>query len=155
MIQRKQTLFLLLAFIAVVLCLALPVGRFVATGEGTDFILYNNQIYALSDSSVYIPVFLYAPLAILLLIACPLILWTIFKYKNRPLQATLCSSLICLMILWVAWFIFVGYCRGVEGTAFYPSLAAALPVVAFILFAMARHGIVSDEKRVRAADRIR
>ena len=155
MIQRIQTLFLLLAFIVVVLCLALPIGRYIAMGEGVDFILYNNQVYAISDSNILFPLYPYAILAILLLLACPLTLWTIFKYKNRMLQAMLCSSLMVLMILWVAWYVYVGYCRGIEGTAFHPSFAAVLPVIALILFAMARRGILSDEKRVRDADRIR
>ena len=155
MIQRIQTLFLLFAFIVVVLCLALPIGRYIAMSEGADFILYNSQVYALSESNILFPLYPYAILAILLLLACPLTLWTIFKYKNRMLQAMLCSSLMVLMTLWVAWYVYVGYYRGIEGTAFHPSLAAVLPVIAFILFAMARRGILSDEKRVRDADRIR
>ena len=155
MLQRKQTVFLLLAFIAIVVCLALPIGRFLATGEGADYIMYNNTLYATAETDIYIPAMLCSPLAILLLIACPLTLWTIFKYKNLRLQSMLCTSLILLMLLWIAWYVFVAFHRGIADTTFHPALAAALPVIAIILYAMARKGIISDEKLLKAADRIR
>ena len=41
MIQRKQTLFLLLAVIVCALCLFLPVGSVEPKGMGADSLIYN------------------------------------------------------------------------------------------------------------------
>ena len=41
MIQRKQTVFLLLALIVTLVCLCLPVGKFVPQTMGVDMPMYN------------------------------------------------------------------------------------------------------------------
>ena len=71
---------------------------------------------------------------------------TIFLYRNRPLQTTLCNVVMCVGIL------------------FYIVLAVkqpvmewfwALPLAGILLTFLARKAIVKDEKLVRSLDRIR
>ena len=76
--------------------------------------------------------------------------------RNRIFQSRLCLLSMLLMLAWYAAYAVFGYAvPRVENAAFTPSLAAAFPLVNVILLLMARHGILADEALVRAADRIR
>lgn len=150
MIQRKQTIYLLLALIAVAVCLCLQIGSFEPTTMGPALQMFN--LFVVSNGA---PSPVVWPLFALLVVAAPLILVTIFAYKNRKRQARLCVLNIVLCLAWVAVYAVIGWVVGVEKMAFRPELAAALPVVAVILLVMARNGILADERLVRAADRIR
>ena len=44
MIQRKQSVFLLIAFIASVVCLCLPIGSFEPQAMGVSFKMYNLMV---------------------------------------------------------------------------------------------------------------
>lgn len=156
MIQRKQTLFLLLAVVACVCCLCMPVGACAAGGMDADTLLYNmgtvsaDQGVVLSAASL--PLFLLAALAAVVSLA------NIFLYKNRPLQMKLCVAIMLLCVVWYAYYalLYAGVVtlEAVSG-ALKVKFAASLPAVGFILAAMARKGVKDDEKLVRAADRIR
>lgn len=150
MIQRKQTLFLLLALVATVVCMCLPLGHFVPNGMGSDAVLYN--LWIVNDN---VRSFDVAPLFAILLVTCPINIAAILTYKNRPLQSRLCLVNIFLMIVW-------GILCGVFSrndldmdASFHVSIATALPFVAMVLYFMAKKGIDADERLVRAADRIR
>jgi peptidoglycan/LPS O-acetylase OafA/YrhL len=113
MIQRIQTVYLLVAAIVAVVCA-------VFDGE-----LITRLLAAL--------------MAVVALV-------TIFLYRNRTLQTTLCNVVMCV------------------GIMFYIVLAVkqpdmewflALPLVGVLLTFLARKGIVKDEKLVRSLDRIR
>jgi len=158
MIQRKQSLYLLLAFVALVVCLTLPIGRFIVPEEGCGIVLYNASQFIVDKENVklqVLPLSSIAPLALLLLFSCPLIIWTIFKYNQRKLQAKLTVVLAFAMVAWIAYLACLGFVIGLKGCTFQPAVGAALPIVAFILIIMARRGILADEALVRAADRIR
>jgi hypothetical protein len=66
------------------------------------------------------------------------------------------------MLLVLGWYILfavfsqtLGNVADMIDLTFRPEIAAALPCVSTILYLMARHAILADEKLVRAADRIR
>lgn len=147
MIQRKQTLYLLAALIVTIVCLCLPIASLKASGMDPDGVVTNLWIRSNAGSS-----FLAFPLFVLLLLTCPLILWTIFKYHQRLFQAKLCVVNAVLVVLWHAYYAFLYF---TSATTIAPRFASCLPVIAFIFYLMARHAILSDEKLVRAADRIR
>ena len=128
MIQRKQTVFLFLALVATICCLCMPVGTFVQQGMGTDSTVFN--LWMEQDGNKNFAVW---PLFVVLLLSCPVCLMAIFAFRNRMLQSKLC----------------------VVGMALHVGFASAFPVVALVLYFMARRGILADEKLVRAADRIR
>lgn len=155
MIQRKQSLFLILAVIAYAVCLFLPIASVSASGMGADSMVYNlgvvNGDSGISVSSTCLPLFL------LLAVSAVISLATVFLYKNRKLQMNLCSIASLFTGLWYVDYLLMVFSiipiPEVEATNF--QFASCLPLVALILVLMARKGVSDDEKLVRAADRIR
>ena len=99
MIQRKQTLFLLLAVIVCALALFFPIGSIAPEEMGTDSMVYNLGVVtgegALAVSATCIPLF------VLLSVTAILSLVTIFLYKNRKVQMSICKCTMLLQVLWV------------------------------------------------------
>jgi hypothetical protein len=147
MIQRKQTLFLLLAIVLAVVCMSSQVGTLSA--EGIVFAkVYNLWI---SDGQGNRSLANW-PMLALLLVAAVTSLVAIFMYTKRKLQALLC---LVTMMVYVAWYILVAVLpqwRGGDMTYHWP---VVLPAICIILTFMARKGILADEKLVRSLDRIR
>lgn len=123
MIQRKQSIFLLLAAILGVL------------------VIVNYPMW---------------PLFLLILVASSLSVFTIFKYKRRPVQARLSILAAVLFLLWYPAVVLVNKFMMPSGLQFdMVNVWGALPLVSVILCLLARKGIMDDERLVRAADRIR
>ena len=152
MIQRKQTVFLLLALIVTLVCLCLPVGKFVPQTMGVDMPMYNLWLVDGNgghDFSVW-------PTFAILLITCPLALAAIFLYKNRKLQAKFCVLNILLLIGWYLLYIFnVKTVGDAQNASFHLAFAACLPLISLILHVMALRGIRADEALIKSMDRIR
>ena len=152
MIQRKQTLFLLIAVALTILCLCLPLGSFTpADALGGKSTMYNLWI-AQPDGSLDFSV--WALFAIMLL-TCPIALIAIFSYRNRMAQSRFCMFNILLCIGWYVVYAVMAFNMGDAESTFKPALTAALPAVNMILYFMARKAILADEELVRSADRIR
>ena len=155
MIQRKQTLFLLLAIIAYAVCLFLPIASVEPKAMGIDTLIYNLGL--VSDGGIKVSNTL-LPLFLDLVVCVALALVTIFKYKNRKAQMSLCSITMLFSLLWYIDYvlIYLGMIpvAEVEG-AMEVKFAACLPFISIILVALAKMGIHDDEKLVKAADRIR
>ena len=150
MIQRKQSVFLLLAFIASVVCLCLPLGSFEPQAMGVSFKMYNLMVM-LGTGADYSVCGLFGVLVLSSLLSIS----TIWLYNNRMLQSRLCA---CNLFLLVAWYIVLGVmARNVisADTSFRVGFAVCLPAVSIILVQMARVAILKDEKRVRDSERIR
>lgn len=156
LILRKQTLFLLLAVIVCALGLFFPIGSIAPEGMGTDSMVYNLGVVTgeggLAVSATCIPLF------VLLSVTAILSLVTIFLYKNRKVQMSICKCTMLLQVLWVIDYVLIllgiipiPEVQGKMGIEF----AACLPIVSLILVAMAYKGVNDDEKLVKAADRIR
>ncbi len=151
MIQRKQTVFLFLALVATVVCMCLPVGRFIPAGMGVGSEMFNLWIADKATGETQYTVW---ALFAILLVTCPVALAAIFGFNNRKQQARFCMFNILLYIGW--YIVYVVFAMIMGGDAkFHPSFAACLPFVALVLTMLARKGINDDEKLVRAADRIR
>lgn len=150
MIQRKQTVFLLLAFISTLVCMFFPVGTFEPAGMRTDNVMYNMMISGdgVSDFSVCV-------LFVLLFLSTALSMLTIFLYGNRKRQSSFCVWNALLIVAWYGCLVFFAQTTMGSNSAFHISFASCLPFVALVFIIMARRGIISDEKLVRAADRIR
>lgn len=154
MIQRKQTLFLLGAIIAIVACLFFPVASVEPNAMGTEAYLFNLGV---KDANGAVS-FSTWPLFVLLSISEVIALATIFLYKNRKLQMKLCVWALGLQLLWYVYYALL-FMKVIElpvsAGNIHISFAACLPLVSVILLLMAHKGISDDEKLVRAADRIR
>ena len=150
MIQRKQTLFLLLAVVLGVVTLCLPVASVYDQGLCTASI-YNLLWLDAQGAAHYDVCYLF----VLLLLASSLSLLTVFLYKRRPLQAALCLVDMLLFLVWYVALVVVSKQLSPDALNFQLALPAALPAVSIILCFMARKGVVADERLVRSMDRLR
>ena len=151
MIQRIQTVYLLLAAVVSSICLFLPLGHFEPAAMGVGYRLFN--FYEL-DANHHISIRV-LPLFVILVMQVVLSIYTIFKYTNRKRQMTLCTLSVVLLVAWYGVLVLFGYLLGHEGHTFHPQWTVSLPIVSCLFVLLARRSIVSDEKLVRAADRIR
>lgn len=153
MIQRKQTLYLMAAIILTVMCLSMQIGSFRAAG------LEVARVYNLWFTD---PIgkhhFDTWPLMAVLLPTTVVAAYTIFIYHNRKMQALFCMLNALLCVGWYVCYFVVGQMVGDKswGTvSFRPTWPAVLPLIAIILYLLARRAILADEKLVRSMDRIR
>lgn len=92
---------------------------------------------------------------IVLILAAACNLLTIFLYRNRRLQATLCTI---SLFVYLGWYLaLIVYSKQVAPDANQLQLpwSVALPLISMILIVMARKAIMADEKLVRDSDRLR
>lgn len=153
MIQRIQTVYLLVALLLAVICLCLPVAAFEPVGMGGETVMLN--LWEVNPEGVrnWSP----WPLFAILLLSCPLCVLAIFSYKDRKRQAALCSSCLWLNMAWVAVYAALVYFKAseeqIEGATI--RFAACIPVISIVLYFLARKGIKHDDKLIRDMDRIR
>ena len=155
MIQRIQTLYLLIAVGLMVVTLVCPVALLNVDGEQVTLSAFgiSDSVGKLSNMSIF--------MGIQLALSTLLPLVTIFLFKNRVLQIRLCGAelvmlLGCLAIIGVS----IGrMCRTLVDNFEWSMLALRLPVVmpivAFILVLLAMRATLHDELLVRSLDRIR
>lgn len=140
-----------LAIAITIACLCLPLGYFEPKGMGLNAEMFNLWIKhpegGVSMTSSVL-------LAIQVLTAS-IGVWAIVGFRNRPRQAKLCVVNMLLLIVWYALAAFYTLHVGYRDYSFHADLAICFPLIAIILYWMARRGVLADEKMVRAADRIR
>jgi len=153
MIQRIQTLYLMAAIILTVMCLSLQVGSFQVAGVQVAKVY--NLWFTDPLGSHHFDTW---PLMAVLLPTAAISLYAIFMYKNRKAQALFCALNALLVVGWYVCYFVVGQTVGDKswGTVdFRPEWPAVLPLIALILYILARRAILRDEKLVRSLDRIR
>lgn len=149
MIQRKQTIYLLLALAALITCLCLPIGTISGSRLGTTGVVYNLGVFMQGKLTVH-PL-LFADVVII----ASLTLIDIFLYKNRKLQLRICDANIVLCVAWYGYYAFMAFDGLKELGDFSMSFAVCLPLVAIVLFILAHFGIKADEDLIKSMDRIR
>jgi len=151
MIQRIQSLYLLVSAILGVVCLSMPLGYF-TTAEGervADFFnLWTRSIE--TGAHAFSPWALFA----LLVLTTTLTFLDIFLFTRRALQMRI--LVICMLLLvgyygFMTFFIFMAN----KGLSYTPSVTAAFPFVCIVLDYLAFRGILKDELLVRSLDRLR
>lgn len=149
MIQRKQTLFMLLAVALIILCLCLPIGSIEPQGMGVPAVWYNMGIYG--DQGLTAKPIPFVDLAV----AGVLTMANIFLYRRRKLQARMCVVAIVMLIGWYGYLLgtWMGLREGSQ--TLHWAIGACLPLISIVLLWLARLGVVADEKLVRSMDRIR
>ena len=154
MIQRKQTLFLLLAALLVLSTWLFPIASYQSTAEIYELMTYG--LYT-ADGIKVKDADLKMPFSILLSLLALALVIAIFMYKNRPRQMRFVRGSYLLMLAIIA-FMFItdnsvgAYLEGAERTF---GLSFVMPLVALVLTVMAERGIRADEKLVRSMDRLR
>ena len=149
MIQRIQSIYLLVVTILMVICMCSSVGSIItSTNEISEF---GNLFITLPDGTKD-----YAPWAlfVILLVVAVLAFGTIFLFKKRMLQIRL--TIFSTVVLIGYYLALVAYIFMLaEDTSFTPSWTICLPFVGIILNWVAIRGIGADEALVKAYDRLR
>jgi hypothetical protein len=147
MIQRIQTVYLLLVAILSGLIFLFPIADISATNA-----LYRFDIQGIHKAEELImngwPLMLFLSLVIILHLV------TIFLYKKRIMQVKLLILAIILLLGLFSCFFWFGY-MGFRGATVGFKLTMAIPAVSIILDYLAIKAIAKDETLVRSLDRIR
>lgn len=149
MIQRIQTIFLLLVTGLLVASMCLPVGYFI----GADAAQYTFMPAGIAVKGQFHST--WGVLAVLLL-SMIISFATIFMYRNRMLQIRM--TIFCSVLLvgyYLAFLAFMFMLKSDLEASFRISWALCLPLVAIILNYLALRAIGRDEVMVKAADRLR
>lgn len=152
MIQRIQTLFLLLALICMSVFYFVPFGSLEMQTESgiTDISM---GLYGIDFGEEHYSTL---PLLILLSFVVLTLLVTIFMYRHRVLQIRICifNLILALGCSGLAFF-FLYQASEKFATNYHTSILVILPIVAAIFIALAIRGIAKDEALIRSIDRIR
>ena len=150
MIQRIQTLYLLIVTVLLIVAMCIPVGSFTyADGTASEFTNLGVYLQSGCDSSPW------GMFAILLLSAI-ISFATIFLFKNRMLQIrmTIFNSIL-LIGYYLTFLAFMFVLKKDLSATFQISWALCLPLISIILNWLAVRAIGRDEVMVKAADRLR
>lgn len=152
MIQRKQTLWLLLAAVCLALTLAMPVGTIISK----DLTFSDLTALGFGDD-VNAAVGAHTPWGVLTLTALALVaaVLAIFDFKNRAKQLKTTNIMMLLSALAIV--VTYIYVQSYTPEGFMNDLkpGCVLYFVAYAAGFMARRGIRKDDELVKAADRIR
>lgn len=162
MIQRLQSLYLLIVFILCVVSLFTTVATFTAGGEAVAE--FTNFSFA-TLAEPYTQIQSAGPwaLGVLQIVVAALAIFTILKFNNRVLQMRLTVFIIILLIGYLLAYAFYAWVyqqklNQVEApleVMYQLRLSALYPLISVILCILAYRGIRRDEKLVRSLDRLR
>ena len=152
MIQRIQSVFLLVALGLLVTMFFFPIAELVyETGE---ILTFNLTGFYQTEAGITYSVSNQNSILAFGVIICALNLITTFMYKNRALQLRLCIYNILLLVGMTGIILFVIYSIDNINSVSY-SMPAVFPVIAAILHYLAFRGIRKDELMVQALSRLR
>lgn len=158
MIQRIQSVYLLLAAIALIVLYFLPVATYFS--EFSYSKLYISHLAVLTpgvdpvikDSTIM-------PLAIFNGLIIAIVFMSIFMYKKRILQSRMVKLCIFMSVILVALIFFVYsplVAKHIGSDAdFSEGYGVYFILVALVMLVLANRGIIKDERLVRSADRLR
>ena len=162
MIQRIQSLLLFVAAVISVVVCFINVGHIdgLVGTEMTQF--YQFDAFTLKDVETSTTAMSTTYIALLWIASAILSMVTIFLYKNRPLQVKLngVNMLVMLAALVVMLYVYPNFVferRGYvpEGMVVNFNYWICLSLIPAICLVVANHAIKRDERKVRAADRLR
>lgn len=155
MIQRVQSIWLLLATLTLISLLFLPLITKNVTG--TEYSIYTNGLHVkandVSGNAVTLTPFL--PLMIANLVIAAICFFNIFAFKSRAAQKRIASVSIVLVLVLAGWSSVYG--QELPGGLTNASVGsgAILLLLAIVFCALAIRGIRKDEQLLRSADRLR
>lgn len=155
MIQRIQSLYMLLAVIIAVVMFFIPIASFgVLDGEPLKFQFLEFEPFlsmGVKKQIMLTPVITNVIVAVLLLV-------NIMLYKNRKLQRRLLMIIVVINLATLGSSFYVAdqieNLAAVTSKAYY-EVGVYLPLGIMVLLAMANSGIRKDDKLVKSADRLR
>lgn len=156
MIQRKQTLFLILAAICGAALYFFPLVSFLS--DLTYLKLYVYEFRNMTPGSdIEFGIITVVPLILVSAAIIGLSLFSILKYKNRILQVRLVRFAMLLTMLFIAGIFFLYPKLASEHILTDPvfEIGAYLPIGIILFLYLANIFILKDEKLVRSLDRLR
>lgn len=152
MLQRIQSVYLLVVAILLVAALCMPVGSFIGA-DGITENVFKPLGLSMADGSFQSTWGLFG----LLLLSAIIAFCTIFLFRNRMLQVrmTIFNSVL-LVGYYIAFLVFMFVLKSdLEAMSFKLGWALCLPAVSIILNYLAFRAIYRDELMVKASDRLR
>ena len=151
MVQRIQTIWLLLAAITILGLLFVPVLS--ASVNNTHYTLYGTGLTSRSGGAP--SNFTNIPLFVSTVLAGLISLVNIFNFRNRKLQIRIASLNILLILGLSFWLSQLG--KNMPGGLEQADIHAGLflPIVAISFTLLAIRGVKQDEKLIKSADRLR
>jgi len=157
MIQRIQTVLFMIAVVCFSVACFVPIGTM--TTHDTYYVVTSWTLKEnIPNGAVVYPTYFIGLSQIILAVISFI---AIFLYKNRPAQSKFCIAAIVinfvliLLMLYVYPEIVFSKLRQVAGAELQYSLWALLSILPLACFYFANKFIIKDEKKVRAADRLR
>lgn len=146
MIQRRQTIFMLLTAIISALLFFMPLASFEADGNVMKFTIFGiqNPIESIPLSTTYT-----WPLVVSAVLMTIVPIYTIFRFKKRELQVKLCRLVMLFNVVFIG-LVFLYYKLDV---AYF--IGMALPLVNIVLEILAVRGIKKDIELLKSVDRLR
>lgn len=155
MIQRIQTLFLVIALGSIAACFFIPFWVYTGTEYAYEVNLYAVKCVSGKAQSFYVSTL---PILVIICVSSLLTLVSIFFYKNRKLQMKINNFNIFLTLifigtiyLWIPYMINEKIPAAIQSWQF----GLFLPLLTFIVLIFANRFIRKDEKLVKSADRLR
>jgi hypothetical protein len=158
MIQRIQSIYLLLAFLSAVLLFFFPLAGIYGSTATYKFYVYGMINMVPGEQSIFSFMTTF-PLLLIHILVAAFAFGCIFLYKNRGNQMKMVRLAILLEIIFIALIFFV-YASIIE-----KNLAASpnyldeagiyFPLISLIFLILANRSIMKDERLVRSVDRLR
>lgn len=152
MIQRIQSVYLLIVTGLLIAAMCLPLGKFIAADGVTEYVFKPLGVIMTDEASNST-----WGLFGMLLLSAIIAFCTIFLFKNRMLQIrmTIFNSIL-LIGYYVTFFVFRSMLMDdLDATSFQLGWALCLPAISIILNYLSFRGIYSDEIRVRSLNSLR
>lgn len=141
MIQRIQSLYLLLSLIIGAACLCLPIGKVFLTGVCVPF----TNLGLLENHSTWV---LFALLLTVVIINGVTIL--LFKFRALQMRLTIFS-----ILLLIGWYGLLGFFAYNMQESLRPTVWASIPFAMIVLNYLSFRGVLKDEMLIRSLDRLR
>lgn len=150
MIQRIQSVYLLIVTILLIVCMCNPIGFIIGADNGISE--FGNLCFTLPDGSKdFTPWALFG----LLFVAAVLSFMTIFMFKKRMIQIRLSIFNSVLLIGYYIVCAILIFTALADETNFSASWGICLPLIALVLNWLAIRAIGKDEVLVKAYERLR
>ena len=158
MIQRIQTVFLFLAFLATLALFFFPLAGIYSNTAAYKFYIYELKNMVPGEASLFSFMTTF-PLLLLNILVGAFSIAAVFLYKNRVLQAKIVRVAILSDIILIALVFFV-YAKIIEtkllaSPDYLDETGIYFPLISLIFLILANRSIMKDEKLVRSVDRLR
>jgi len=152
MIQRRQSVYLLLVFVLTVLLFTGPLA-FITLEEGGIYFKHSGA-FDMQGEKLNVSSW---PVTLMLALSTGLSFFTIFSYLNRGRQMRLTIFLMIfnLGLIGISYYYVSYIMHNFDGLQFMFQWRIVIPPIMLILLFLAFKGIQRDELMVKAADRIR